>query len=253
MMGACRLDGMQSESHVPSPEFDPLAELERQRRDAEGPRVEFREHLRLLDEMLVRLASRVSEVVMPTTEAFLEADRHRATELIRRHAAVTRDCVALEEACYLLIARESPVAGDLRRCVAVLRSVSDVQRSSSLLRHVAESLTWVHPPSMGQDTRDMVQRLGEVAADIFSRAIEAWRTHDGLAANELDDADDQADLIQKELLAELYTGTQSVEDAVSLALIARYYERVADHGVELARQVTYFLTGERIFGTDTDI
>ena len=253
MVQACRLDRMQLDPHVPSPEFDPLSALARQRRGAEGSRVEFREHLQLLDEMLIRLASRVSEIVVPTTHAFLEADKHRATELIARDAAVARDCVALEDACYLLIARESPVAGDLRRCVAVLRSVADVQRSSSLLRHVAESLTWVHPPSMGADIRDLVDRLGEVAADIFSRAIESWRQHDGLAANELDDADDQADLLQKELLAELYTGIQSVEDAVSLALIARYYERVADHGVELARQVTYFLTGERVHSTDTDI
>ena len=253
MMGSCRLDGMQSDQHVPTPEFDPLAALERQRRGAEGTRVEFREHLRLLDDMLIRLASRVSDAVRPTTEAFLEADKQRATELIAQHSGVTRDCVALEEACYLLIARESPVAGDLRRCVAVLHSVADVQRSSSLLRHVSESLTWVHPPAMSPDIREMVARLGEVAADIFARAIAAWRDHDGLAANELDDADDQADLIQKELLAELYTGTQSVEDSVSLALIARYYERVADHGVELARQVTYFLTGERITSTDTDI
>jgi phosphate transport system protein len=237
---------MDAKPAVTSPEFDPLEALDRQRRRADGTRVEFREHLYLLDEMLIDLASRVADAIIPTTQSFLQADRHRAAELIAADAVMGQDCIALEDACYLLIARESPVAGDLRRCVAVLRSVADVQRSSNLLSHVAESLTWVHPPSMNVDTRDMVERLGEVSADIFRRAIDAWRLHDGLAANELEAADDQADLLQKELLAELYTGSQSVEEAVSLALIARYYERVADHGVELARQVTYFLTGERL-------
>ena len=232
--------------------FDPLDALEHQRRSPEGTRVEFREHLETLDRMLIALATRVGEAILPTTQAFLEADRHRADELIGADDRLNHDCVALEEACYVLIARESPVAGDLRRCVAVLRSVADVQRSSNLLRHVAESLTWVHPPSMAADTRDMVRRMGEAADDIFRRAIDAWRRHDGLAANELDTADDRTDLLQKELLAELYTGSQSVEEAVSLALIARYYERVADHGVELARQVTYFLTGERVHLQSSD-
>ena len=235
------------------PEFDPLQALEEQRRSADGARVEFREHLHLLDKMLITLATRVADAIGPTTQSFLEADTHRADELVAADTMMGRDCIALEDACYMLIARESPVAGDLRRCVAVLRSVSDVQRSSNLLRHVCESLTWVHPPSMSPDVRDMVQRMGDVSEDIFRRAVTAWEVHDGLMANELDQADDQADLLQKELLAELYTGTQSVEEAVSLALIARYYERVADHGVELARLVTYFLTGERITHMGSDI
>ena len=236
-----------------TPEFDPLEALEEQRRRADGARVEFREHLHLLDDMLITLAGRVADAIGPTTESFLEADSHRVAELLAADTVMGQDCVALEEACYMLIARESPVAGDLRRCVAVLRSVADVQRSSNLLRHVSESLTWVHPPSMSADVREMVQRMGAVSEDIFRRAVRAWENHDSLMANELDQADDEADLLQKELLAELYTGTQSVEEAVSLALIARYYERVADHGVELARQVTYFLTGERVQDLGSDI
>lgn len=233
--------------------FDPLEALEEQRRRADGARIEFREHLKLLDQMLITLSSRVADAIEPTTRSFLEADAGKAQELVAADTELGRDCIALEEACYMLIARESPVAGDLRRCVAVLRSVADVQRSSNLLRHVSESLTWVHPPSMNADVRDMVNRMGEVSADIFRRGVLAWRQHDGLMANELEQADDTADLLQKELLAELYTGSQSVEDAVSLALIARYYERVADHGVELARQVTYFLTGERVSHMGSDV
>lgn len=227
-------------------DFNPLDELERQHHSVEGTRVGFQEHLRALDRMLIALARRVGAVVIPTTESFLEADRHRAQELVSADDAMKRDCAALEEATYVLIARESPVATDLRRCVAVLRSVTDVQRSSDLLRHVSESLTWVHPPSMSDDVREMVGRMGTTATVIWDGAISAWQQHDGLAANELDSADDHMDLLQKELLAELYTGSQSVEEAVSLGLIARYYERVADHGVELARQVAYFLTGERV-------
>jgi phosphate transport system protein len=146
-----------------------------------------------------------------------------------------------------MLARQQPVASDLRRIVAILRSVADVTRSAYLLRHVAESLTWVHPPSMAADLRRTIGDLGEVSAEVFAGAVTAWATHDALAANELNARDDQVDFLQKALLTELYTGPgQSVEEAVSLALIARYYERVSDHGVEMARHVTYFLTGQRL-------
>jgi phosphate transport system protein len=226
---------------------DPLAWLEEEQ-PTTTTRLVFQEQLTACDAQLVEVGRVVAAVVTPVTEAFLEADEHRAGELITE-LAVDRRCVRLEDACYLLLARQAPVAGDLRRLVAILRSVADVQRSAYLLRHVAESLTWVHPPSMAEDLRETIADLGAVSSEIFSGAVEAWAGHDALAANELDARDDQVDLLQKALLTELYTGPgQSVEEAVSLALIARYYERVADHGVEMARHVAYFVTGQRIAG-----
>ena len=224
---------------------DPLAWLEAERRGAGESRVEFHEQLAALDGMLVAAGRLVADRIQPVTTAFLQADTHAATKAIAADVDVDRQCRELEEGCYLLLARQSPVARDLRRVVAVLRSTADVQRSGNLLRHVAESLTWVHPPSMPADLRDTIDQLGSTSAVIFAGAVKAWADHDGLAANELMKQDDQVDLLQKFLLTELYTGQQSVEEAVSLALIARYYERIADHGVEMARQVAYFLTGDR--------
>lgn len=228
---------------------DPLDWLEEERRQPGGSRVEFQRQLDDIDRLLVEAGSAVAERIIPVTTAFLQADTHEAAAAISADAAIDRRCEQLEEACYVLLARQSPVASDLRHVVAVLRCVGDVQRSGNLLRHIAESLTWVHPPSMAKDLRETIAQLGAVSSEIFSGAVEAWRRHDGLAANELAKRDDQVDLLQKYLLTELYTGQQSVEEAVSLALIARYYERIADHGVEMARQVTYFLTGDRIKGT----
>ncbi len=211
-----------------------------------GSRAAFQQQLAACDAQLVEVGRIVADGILPVTEAFLEADEHRAGELIAS-LAIERRCARLEEACYLLLARQAPVAGDLRRLVAILRSVADVQRSANLLQHIAESLTWVHPPSMVEDLRKTIADLGEVSAEIMQSAVDAWAAHDGLAANELNARDDQVDFLQKALLTELYTGPgSSVEEAVSLALIARYYERVADHGVEMARQVAYFVTGQRI-------
>lgn len=225
---------------------DPLGRLESTARQPTGARLGFQEQLADCDRRLVEVGGMVANKIEPVTQAFLDADGHAARQAIASHGAIDARCVDLEEACYVLIARQSPVAGDLRRVVAVLHSVADVQRSGALLRHVAEALAWVHPPSMPSELRDTVGQMGTVSAEVFRGAVEAWRAHDGLAANELEAHDDQVDLLQKVLLTELYTGKQSVEEAVSLALIARYYERIADHAVEIARQVAYFLTGDRL-------
>ena len=227
---------------------DPLHWLEEDHHRPSGNRVRFQQKLAACDGELVAVAKLVRDAIGPVTTAFLEADSHTAERAIVADTEVDRRCLRLEEACYALLAQESPVAGDLRRVVAVLRCVQDVQRSGDLLRHVAESLRWVHPPAMPQELRALIGQLGEVCGGIFSAAIDAWGRHDPLAANDLEERDDQVDLLQKVLLTELYTGAPSVEESVSLALIARYYERIADHGVEMARQVAYFLTGERVTG-----
>jgi phosphate transport system protein len=227
-------------------ENDPLERLEEEQRTRPVSRIEFRQQLAALDERLVEAADLVASAIVPVTTAFLQADRYMAERHVEDATAVQRRCVALEEAGYVLLARQSPVAGDLRRVIAVLRCAREVQRSSNLICHIARSLTWVHPPSLAGSLRQIVSQLGVLSAEVFGGAVDAWRIHDGLAALELETRDDQVDLLQKVLLTELYTGEQSVEEAVSLALMGRYYERIGDHGVELARQVSYFVTGARI-------
>ena len=224
---------------------DPLEWLEHAEHQPPASRAAFSEQLEAIDRELVATAVLVSDLIHPVTTAFLEADAHGAGRAIVVDTEVDRRCVLLEERCFELLARQSPVAGDLRRVVAALRSIADIQRSGDLLSHVAESLAWVHPPSMRDELRDLLARLGHVSGQVFAGAVDAWRRHDALAAVELQHLDDEVDLLQKSLLTELYLGGQTVEEAVSLALICRYYERIADHGVEMARQVAFFLTGDR--------
>jgi phosphate transport system protein len=225
---------------------DPLEWLEDEQRRPGPPRAEFRQQLAACDERLVEVGQRVADLVLPVTLAVVQGDAHGAEVASAATPEVDEACRELEERCYVLIARQSPVAGDLRHLVALLRSITDVQRSGHLARHVAQSLNWIHPPALSEELRQLITQLGSVAGEIFAGGVRAWSGHDGLAANDLDQADDEVDLLQKCLLTEIYTGNQSVEEAVSLALLARYFERIADHGVEMARQVTYFVTGERV-------
>lgn len=225
---------------------DPLDWLEAERRQPGASRVEFRDQLDACSDKLIELASAVAGGIMPVTDALLEADAVAADAYGATDAQVQDGCLALEDACYLLLARQGPVGRDLRRVVATIRCVTNVARASNLLDHVGSSLAWIHPPALPEQLRRTLRELGEQSSAIYGRGVRAWRELDGLAAVELQRNDDEVDLLQKVLLTELYTGSQSTEESVSLALIARYFERIADHGVELARQVAYAVTGQRV-------
>jgi phosphate transport system protein len=224
---------------------DPLVQLVR---EAASPssRVGFYLQLDELEERLSRLASGPAEAIGAVTGAFLDGDRHTTSWWVERNQVLAATCRELEEDCYVFLARQGPVAGDLRRVVTTLRGADHVLRTGSLLGHVATSLTWVDPLRLPGRARTLIRELGEVAEAIYVDAVHALKDADGLAAVELQLADDRADELQKQLLAEVYGGDCSVEEAVSLALMARYYERIADHGVELARDVTWAVTGDRL-------
>ncbi|MEX0953196.1 MAG: phosphate uptake regulator PhoU [Nitriliruptoraceae bacterium] len=237
-------------STSPSPDEDPLAWLELEMQEAGGSRTEFHHQLEACRVKLVELAAQVQAHIVPTTEAFLDADVASASDHQAIARTISEGCTALEDACFLLLARQSPVAGDLRRIVATIRCVTPIERTAQLIGHIARSLTWVHPPSMPERLCQTLRDLAEQSSRVFAGAVAAWEQLDGLAAVELERTDDEVDLLHKLLLTDLYTGAQSTEESVSLALIARYFERIGDHGVDMARQVTYAVTGERIVDED---
>lgn len=228
---------------------DPLSRLSHERSERRS-RVEFQAQLDGLEEQLVAAATEPATAILPVTRAFLDADHGATQDWVRRNRVVAGACRAIEDDCYVVLARQSPVAGDLRRVVTTLRATGDVHRTGSLLGHIAGSLTWVDPPRLPERIRALLQELAEVVSAIFAGAVDALRARDGLAAVELQQMDDRADELQKHLLTEIYGGDCAVEVAVSLALMARYFERIGDHGVALARGVAYAVTGDRITEPD---
>jgi phosphate transport system protein len=211
-----------------------------------GLRTEYRSWLDAIDDELVGGALIVVEAMPRVTRGFLAGDDGTVADATARSEDIAERCRRVEEQGFVLLAREAPVSGDLRRLVAILRLVHDVERSGRLMRHIAESVERIDPLRLPSPLR---RQLGELAArslEVYRRGVDAWRHRDGLAVHELDGLDADVDRLRTGLLVRAGELDGAGTDVLVLGLLARYYERLADHGVAFAQHVTFVVTGQRV-------
>jgi phosphate transport system protein len=212
-----------------------------------GPvRHSFQTWLDTIDDELIAGANLVADALPRISRGFLGADRGCIAEAQVMTSAVGARCRQVEEQGFLLLAREAPVAGDLRRLVAILRLVTAVERSAALLRHVAETLDRLDPRRLPADLRLHLEELAGRSGEVFRHGVDAWRQRDGLAVTEVDRLDEAVDTLRNRVLERAEAELEEPAELVLLGLLARYYERIADHGVSFAQHATFAVTGERV-------
>lgn len=209
-------------------------------------RLDFHGQLDAIDEAFIGSAFDVAEALPRLTAGFLGGDHdvmQEAIELSIRVGAVVEE---VEDRGFVLLAREAPVAGDLRRLVALLRLTTDVDRSAALLTHVCLTLERFDPRVLPEALRGQLLELADHATTVFSAGAAAWRRRDATAVTEVDDADEDVDRLQQLLLERAAAVDEAGDEMLVLGLIARYYERIADHGVAIARDAAFVATGQRV-------
>jgi phosphate transport system protein len=209
----------------------------------------FHERLDQLAAQLDDMVVLVEKAMRDATTALFAADPAVAESVITGHGDVRARQAAVDETALELLAREQPVAGDLRTIVACLRMSTDLRRMGKLAVHVAEIARDRDPAT------PVPAPLWETARSMSDRALalvaQAVAAGDAASAALLEHDDDQVDQLQQELYRRLLAGTPgvAVEVAVELALIGRYYERYADHAVDLGRGVAYLTGGNALDAT----
>jgi phosphate transport system protein len=206
----------------------------------------YQRWLDAIDDELIGGALLVSEAIPRVTRAFLAADPACIDEAQAVASEAIERCRHVEEQGFLLLAREAPVAGDLRRLVSILRLVFAVERSAALVRHVADSLGRCEPRLLPPDVRLMLEELAGRSAGVFAEGLDAWRRRDALAVHEVDAHDSDVDTLRDALLRLTDRRLQGSSELLLLGLLARYYERIADHGVSFAQHAAFAATGERV-------
>ncbi len=204
--------------------------------------------LRLLTEM----ASKAGAAMATATRAMLDVDLAAAVAVIEGDDDLDDLTGRVEWAVYDAVARQQPVARDLRLVVSGMQISSSLERMGDLADHVATLTRMRHPePSVPGAVRPMFAEMGAVA-DRMSARIETLLTGRDLAvAAEILAMDDEMDRLHRELFAAVLapTWTYGVAAAIDTTLMSRYYERYADHAVAIARRVIQLVTGDAFSDT----
>jgi phosphate transport system protein len=186
------------------------------------------------------------------TQALLQADLPLAEQVITDHDRLIKMRAQAEENALLLLALQAPVAGDLRAIVSSLQNVADAERMGGLALHVAKIARRRHPAhTLPEEVTGYFAEMGRVAVELGNSAQEVVLSADPRRAAEIDDEDDAMDELHGHLFIVLMDREwkHSVAAAVDVTLLGRFYERFADHAVEIGRRVIFQAIG-RTSGVD---
>ena len=188
----------------------------------------------------------VSDAIHNATQALIEADLKIAEEVISNDEKIDLYQHDLDTRIIDIIARQQPVASDLRALVTALRMSADLERMGDLAHHVAKVARLRHPEKViPAELNDLVNHIGSVAENISRKIPTVIETRDTDLALQLEKDDDEMDKLHRQLIGLLTNNSwkHGVEAAVDVTLLGRYYERFADHAVSVSRRVYFLVTG----------
>ena len=207
----------------------------------------YSEQLEQVTDGLVAMSRLAADGVRGATTAVVSTDVRAAEQVISGDAVVHELHRSIDELALDLLARQQPVASDLRSVVTALRIATDLERAGDYAVHIAKIARRRHPvPVLPEQVRDTVLEMGERAAHITAKAGDVIRRRDLVLARQLVHDDQAVDALHGTLFATVLDARQHfcVEQVVDVTLVGRYYARLADHAVAVPRAVSYLVTGQ---------
>jgi phosphate transport system protein len=207
----------------------------------------YHEELDGLSDRLVEMTRLVRSAMARASTALLDADLRLAEEVISADEHVNKLETEIEETVFELMARQQPVASDLRTLITALRMSGDLERMGDLAVHLAKTARRRHPESaIPPELHATVLEMGQIAERMIAKAGSVIASQDVAMGLELDADDDQMDRLHRKLFDALLSPkwNHGVEPAVDISLAGRYFERFADHAVHVAENVVYLVTGQ---------
>jgi phosphate transport system protein len=207
----------------------------------------FQDELDNVSQSLVDLTAMVSSSMTKATSALLSSDLKLAEEVIATDVKIDDYQHETDSRIIDIIARQQPVASDLRALVTALRMGSDLERMGDLAHHVAKVARLRHPnAAVPPELVSIIEAMGVAAVAITEKTGVVISTRNTEMALEVERDDDVMDDLHRKLIAVLIEPTwkHGIETAIDLTLLGRYYERYADHAVSISRRVYFLVTGK---------
>lgn len=207
-------------------------------------RTAFHRHMEEIDGRVIHLLALVAEGLAAATEALLSGDVDMAKELVARDKLIDELYLDVERLVQQQLVLQSPMAADLRYLLSVLRIVPELERSHDLAEHIARRATRGLTGDLTPRVRGLIEQMGRVGVDMWRATADAFAERDADAANRLNDRDDELDDLHVSITAELVSGSLPIPVVLEMALVARFFERLGDHAVNVARRVRFIARGE---------
>lgn len=210
-------------------------------------RTAYHEQLSALTGMLGEMCGLSGRAMERATQALLQADLVLAEQVISDHDQITAMSHRAEESAFVILALQAPVAGDLRSIVGSIQIVADIDRMGALALHVAKIARRRHPQhALPEEVNGYFAEMGRVAVELGNSAQEVLLSRDPEKAARIREEDDAMDDLHRHLFSVLMDREwkHGVAAAVDVTLLGRFYERFADHAVEVARRVIFQVTGD---------
>jgi phosphate transport system protein len=202
-----------------------------------------------LDEVrrdLIRVAAHVTDSIGRGTEALIALDLTAAQALIDADDEIDAATLEIEDRCFTILARQQPMASDMRAIVTAIRLTSEIERSGDLMVNVAKAARRLYGAEIPPALHSLLRAMAAQAVRLYGLAMDAYADGDADLAGALDDMDDRLDELHRDYIQtilELHADVRDVQVAVQLALVGRYYERIGDHAVNIGERVQYMVTG----------
>ena len=210
-------------------------------------REQFQAELDAVSATLVEMAGMVKTAMENATTALLTADLTLAEKVIADDLIIDEAQHELDARTINLIAKQGPVATDLRTLVTSLRMSADLERMGDLAHHIAKSARMRYPATAVPPELSLtIEEMGRVCGKIIEKTSLVLKNKDTEQALEVEKDDDEIDTLHRKIITTLLDPNwkHGIETAIDMTLIGRYYERFGDHAVSIARRVYFMVTGE---------
>jgi phosphate transport system protein len=202
-------------------------------------RQRFHRELEAIEAKVIHLFALVAEDLAGATHALLTGDNEVVRVLAEREAVIDALYLDIEGLVNEQMALQGPVATDLRFLLSVLRIVPELERSHDLVLHIARRANHILGDDLSPRSRGLVERMGNLGSDMWRQTADSWTQRDSAAAALLEERDDEMDDLHAAFTAELASGRMTLPVTMEMTLVARFYERLGDHAVNVARRVIY--------------
>jgi phosphate transport system protein len=204
-----------------------------------GYRQEFQRDLEAIEVKVIELFALVAEDLPRATDALLNSNHDIVPALAEREQMIDALYPEIENLVNREIMLQAPVASDLRFLLSVLRIVPEIERSHDLVMHIAAQADHILSDDLSVRSRGLIGRMGNLVSSMWRQAADSWYQRDPSVAFALAERDDEMDELNASLIAELASGQMALPVTMEMTLVARDYERLGAHAVNISRRVVY--------------